>query len=125
MLRLFGRLGARELQHVVDAVVERARSPRDLVCIVFEDVEHLDYRALSGFAEALARHRNRGASIWFVGLSPYLRCLFQVAGQGPLARQLEWRAAEDPEPPLVDHGGEARAGASRGRIAWGTFETVH
>ena len=94
-LRLFGRLGRGELRRVVDALADRVRSPRDLVCIDFEEVQHLDYRALSEFAAALARQRDRGASIWFVGLNPYLRCLFQVAGQGPLARQLEWRPATE------------------------------
>ncbi len=127
-LRLFGRLGRDELRRVIDAMMDRVRSPRDLVCIDFEEVEHMDYRALPEFAAALARQRNRGASIWFVGLSPYLRCLFQVAGEGPLSRQLEWRSAAESETPMF---------SSRGRVpgagehvaaraaAWGTTETIH
>jgi anti-anti-sigma regulatory factor len=94
-IRLFGALGRSELRRVVDALAERVRSPRDLVCLDFEEVEHLDYRALPEFVAALARHRDRGASVWLVGLHPYLRCLFQVAGQGPIARQLEWEPASE------------------------------
>jgi ABC-type transporter Mla MlaB component len=97
-IRLFGTLGRSELRRVVDALVERVRSPRDLVCLDFEEVEHLDYRAIPEFVAALMRHRERGASLWLVGLHPYLRCLFQVAGQGPLARQLEWQPAGEPDP---------------------------
>lgn len=94
-LRLFGALGARELTRVTEAVRDRGRSPRDLVCIDFTDVTHLDYRALPEFALALSRLRDRGASIWFLGLSPYGRSLFAVAGQGPALRRLEWRAPDE------------------------------
>jgi anti-anti-sigma regulatory factor len=100
-LKLYGTLGRHELRRVVDAVLERTQSPRGLLAVDFEEVAHLDYRALPEFAAALGRQRDRGASIWLVGLNPYLRCLFQVAGQGPLARQLEWGAA------------------------WSTTETIH
>jgi ABC-type transporter Mla MlaB component len=92
-LRLFGLLGRRELQHVADAVQERSRSPRDVVWIDFTDVIHLDFRALAEFVQSQERQRHRGASIWFTGLTPYLRALFQVAGQGPALNRLEWRAA--------------------------------
>jgi MFS superfamily sulfate permease-like transporter len=91
-LRLFGALGLRELTRVAEAVRDRGRSPRDLVCIDFADVTHLDFRALSEFTLAISRLRDRGASIWFLGLSPYGRSLFAVAGQGPALRRLEWRA---------------------------------
>ena len=91
-LRLFGTLGRRELTRIVDAMLESGGSPRDFLRIDFEDVNHLDYRALSEFTSALQRLRNRGASIWFVGMSPYLRALFHVAGQGPALNRLEWRA---------------------------------
>ena len=93
-LRLFGTLGRRELARVVDAMVESGGSPRDSLRIDFEDVSHLDYRGLSEFTSALQRLRDRGASIWFVGLSPYLRALFHVAGQAPALNRLEWRAPE-------------------------------
>jgi ABC-type transporter Mla MlaB component len=89
-LRLYGTLGRRELALVVDAITERARSPRDVVSIDFENVAHVDFRALAEFAQCVARHRHRGASVWLTGLSPYVRCLFDVAGQGALMRQLEW-----------------------------------
>ena len=91
-LRLFGSLGRRELTLVVETIAERARSPRDVISIDFENVLHLDFRALSDFAQRVARHRHRGASIWFVGLSPYVRCLFDVAGQGSIVRQMTWQA---------------------------------
>jgi anti-anti-sigma regulatory factor len=127
-LRLFGRLGRGELRRVVDAVTERGRSPREHVCIDFEEVEHLDYRALPEFSAALARQRDRGASIWFVGLNPYLRCLFQVAGEGPLSRQLEWRSAAEPDAPSYSgHGpspGAGDDGAARA-AAWSATETIH
>lgn len=94
-LRLFGILGRRELQRISEAVQERCRSPRDLVWIDFMDVMHLDFRALAEFVGTQERQRRRGASIWFTGLSPYLRALFQVAGQGPALNRLEWRVSED------------------------------
>lgn len=90
-LRLFGLLGARELERVCEAVQERCRSPRDLVWIDFTETAHLDFRALAEFVLSLERQRHRGASIWFTGLTPYLRALFQVAGQGPALNRLEWR----------------------------------
>ena len=93
-LRLFGTLGRRELTRVVDTMVESGSSPRDSLRIDFEDVSHLDYRGLSEFTLALQRLRDRGASIWFVGLNPYLRALFHVAGQAPALNRLEWRAPE-------------------------------
>jgi anti-anti-sigma regulatory factor len=93
-LRLYGVLGARDLDRVVDTLRERCRAPRDLACIDFDEVEHLDYRALPDFVARLDRQRERGASIWIVGLSPYLRALFQVAGQGPALARLEWGATE-------------------------------
>ena len=89
-LRLYGTLGRRELALVVDAITERARAPRDVVSIDFENVSHVDFRALPEFAQRMARHRHRGASVWLTGLSPYVHCLFDVAGQGALLRQLEW-----------------------------------
>lgn len=94
-LRLHGLLGRRELERVSEAVQERCRSPRDLVWIDFTDVAHLDFRALSEFVRSQERERHRGASIWFTGLSPYLRALVQVAGQGPALNRLEWRAAAE------------------------------
>lgn len=94
-LRLFGLLGRRELQRIVETVQERCRSPRDLVWIDFSDVVHLDFRALAEFVQAHERQRHRGAAIWFTGLSPYLRALFQVAGQGPALCRLEWSAPEE------------------------------
>jgi anti-sigma B factor antagonist len=93
-LRLFGSLGRRELTRVVDAMVESGGSPRDSLRIDFEDVSHMDYRGLSEFTSALQRLRDRGASIWFVGLNPYLRALFHVAGQAPALNRLEWRATD-------------------------------
>src|SRR6185295_286233 len=90
----FGTLGRRELMRVVDAMVESGGSPRDSLRLDFEDVSHLDYRGLSEFTSALQRMRDRGASIWFVGLNPYLRALFHVAGQAPALNRLEWRALE-------------------------------
>jgi len=90
-LRLFGMLGRREFPLVLDSLLRRCRSPRDLVCVDFEEVEHVDYRSLPEFAKSLLLQRDRGASIWLVGLSPYLRALFQVAGQGPALARLEWR----------------------------------
>ena len=114
-LHLFGSLGRRELTRVIDAMVESGSSPRDSLRIDFEDVSHLDYRGLSEFTSALQRLRDRGASIWFVGLNPYLRALFHVAGQAPALNRLEWRATE-PEsasfarrPPGIP--GEFREGA--------------
>ena len=80
-LRLYGVLG-----------------PRDLACVDFDEVQHLDYRALQDFVARLVRQRERGASIWITGLSPYLRALFQVAGQGPALARLEWGAIEETGP---------------------------
>lgn len=93
-LRLYGVLGSRDLDRVADTLRERCRAPRDLACVDFDEVEHLDYRALADFVARLGRQCERGAAIWIVGLSPYLRALFQVAGQGPALARLEWGAAE-------------------------------
>jgi len=100
-LRLFGTLGRRELARVLTAMIECGRSPRDFVCVDFEGVEHLDYRALPEFTAALLHLRNRGALTWFVGMSPYVRSLFQVAGQGSALGRLEWR------PEVPEAGGRA------------------
>jgi anti-anti-sigma regulatory factor len=110
-LRLFGVLGARDLDRVADALRERCRSPRDLACLDFEEVEHLDYRAVGAFVARIERQRERGASIWMVGLHPYLRALFQVSGQGPALSRLEWGAG------AVDPGFGGRLG--RGALAGG------
>jgi ABC-type transporter Mla MlaB component len=93
-LRLYGSLGRRELSLVVDTIAERARSPRDVVSVDFGNVAHVDFRALPDFAQRIARHRHRGASVWLVGVSPYVRCLFDVAGQGALVRELAWEPEE-------------------------------
>jgi ABC-type transporter Mla MlaB component len=95
-LRLFGSLGARELRRVVDMVREGGRSLRENLCIDFEGVEHLDYRALPELVGALTQSRSRGAFVWFVGLNPYLRSLFHVSGQGPALGRLEWRPRQEP-----------------------------
>ena len=89
-LHLHGALGYRELRRVVDALLDGARSPRDLVCVDFEGVEHVDYRAIPEFMAALGHFRNRGATVWFVGVSDYVRALFQVSGQGPALGRLSW-----------------------------------
>jgi anti-anti-sigma regulatory factor len=89
-LRLYGCLGVRELRRVAETLLDRGRSPRDLVTVDFDQVDHLDYRAIPEFAVALSRQRDRGAMIWLIGLSAYLRRLFDVAGQGPTLRRLEW-----------------------------------
>ena len=98
-LRLYGVLG-----------------PRDLACIDFDEVEHLDYRAIPDFMARLGRQRERGASIWIVGLNPYLRALFQVAGQGPALARLEWGAAGGPASSLED-GRMSHAEAWDGMVA--------
>jgi len=104
-------LGKRELQRVADAVQERCRSPRDLVWIDFSDVAHLDFRALAEFVQSQERQRHRGTSIWITGLTPYLRALFHVAGQGPALSRLEWRVP-------VEEGG--RMGREDARRSYGS-----
>ncbi|MBI4364347.1 MAG: STAS domain-containing protein [Candidatus Latescibacteria bacterium] len=94
-VRLFGRLGARELRQVTEALAGRGSSPRDLICIDFEQVEHVDFCALPEFVRALVRHQNRGASLCLVGLSRYVRNLFDAAGEGPSLRQLLWTAQRE------------------------------
>lgn len=91
-LRLFGTLGRRELSLALEAIVERARAPRGVVCVDFEHVEHIDFRAAPEFAHRLARQRDRGSSIWLTGMSPYVRSLFDVAGQGAIIGEFTWNA---------------------------------
>ena len=55
----------------------------------------MDYRALPEFVRALARQQNRGADVCLVGMSAYLRRLFDVAGLGPALRRLEWKPVEE------------------------------
>jgi ABC-type transporter Mla MlaB component len=97
--RLFGRLGARELERMAEAIQDHGRSPRDLVCLDFEQVTHVDYRALPDFVRAIVRQQNRGADVCLVGMSAYLQTLFDVAGLGPALRRLEWKPAADAEAP--------------------------
>ena len=103
VVRLFGRLGGHELAQLAEALRERGRSPRDLVCLDFEQVTHLDYRALPEFARALARQQSAGADVVLAGMSGYVRRLFDAAGQGPTLRRLEWKPVEEEtsrRPPL-------------------------
>jgi anti-anti-sigma regulatory factor len=104
VVRLFGRLMARELGQMAQALRDRGRSPRDLICLDFEQVTHLDYRALPEFARALARQQGIGADVCLMGMNSYVRSLFDVAGQGPVVRRLEWKPVEEMEssrrPPL-------------------------
>lgn len=97
-LRLFGRLGARELDRIVEAIARTARSPRDLVLVDLAGVRHIDYRALPGFAAALLRQQERGASVWLLGMSDYVRSLFGVSGAGMSLRRLEWTPGGRTEP---------------------------
>ncbi|HZI89757.1 MAG TPA: STAS domain-containing protein, partial [Candidatus Polarisedimenticolia bacterium] len=97
VVRLFGSLGPRELGQLIQALRERGRSPRDLVCLDFEQVTHLDYRALSDFGRALTRQQSAGADVVLAGMSGYIRRLFDVAGQGPTLRRLEWKPVEETE----------------------------
>ena len=115
-LRLFGVLGRRDLALILDTLLRRCRSPRDLVSVDFEEVEHVDYRALPEFAKSLQLQRDRGASIWVIGLSPYVRALFQVAGQGPAVARLEWR--EQDAEANVRLAEPQRAGARMPRLDW-------
>ncbi|HSQ59044.1 MAG TPA: STAS domain-containing protein [Acidobacteriota bacterium] len=89
-LRLFGSLGDGELRRVLDAIVEQARGPREFLLIDFSDVEHVDFRAVPDFLAALGRWRDRSATIWLVGVTPYVRRLMDVSGQGALRRALSW-----------------------------------
>ena len=85
VVRLFGRLAARELQQLAQAIQERGRSPRDLVCLDFEQVTHLDYRALPEFARSLTRQQSAGADVVLAGMSEYVRRLFDALGIARLA----------------------------------------
>lgn len=94
VVRLFGRLMTRELRQMAQALRDRGRSPRDLICLDFEQVTHLDYRALPDFARALTRQQSAGADVCLIGMNSYVRSLFDVAGQGPTLRRLEWKPVE-------------------------------
>jgi len=96
-LRLFGNLGERELQHVIAAVQERGRCPQDFVCLDFEQVTHMDYKALPAFVRALTRQASTGSDVCLVGMSAYVRSLFGVAGQGPAMRRMEYKPVEETE----------------------------
>jgi anti-anti-sigma regulatory factor len=78
---------------MAQALRDRGRSPRDLICLDFAQVTHLDYRALPEFARALTRQQSIGADVCVMGMNPYVRSLFDVAGQGPTVRRLEWKPA--------------------------------
>jgi ABC-type transporter Mla MlaB component len=97
-LRLFGRLGARELDRVAETIARTARSPRDLVLVDLSEVRHIDYRAISGFAAALLLQHERGACVWLLGMSEYVRSLFGVAGAGMVLGRLEWNPGGESEP---------------------------
>jgi ABC-type transporter Mla MlaB component len=90
VLRLYGHLGQREMLFVLDAVGDRARAPRDVVLLDWTGVEHVDFRSVAGFLNAIARWRDRNASIWIIGATPYVRNLMDVSGAGSLRRALSW-----------------------------------
>lgn len=118
-VRLFGPLGARELGQVAGAVAERGLSPRDLVLIDFEQVEHLDYRAIPDFVRVIASQANRGAEVRFTGMSRYLRDLFDVSGQGPALCRLEWMPEGDAAwARRVPFGNDSLAAGARPRGLW-------
>lgn len=118
-LRLYGRLGERELRRVLDAVVERARSPRESVVIDFAGVEHVDFRAVADFLRALGRLRDRCASVWLVGASPYVRQLMDVSGQGSLRQALSWDAG--PAGSAARPGGDDLRAAERRALRAGVW----
>ena len=118
-LRLYGRLGERELRRVLDAVVERARSPRECVVIDLAGVEHVDFRAVSEFLRALGRLRDRCSSVWLVGASPYVRQLMDVSGQGSLRRALSWDAG--PAGSAARTGGDELRAAERRALRAGVW----
>lgn len=91
-LRLYGRLGERELRKILEALIDRARSPRESVAIDLAGVEHLDFRAVGDFLRALGHLRDRCAGVWLTGASPYVMQLMDVSGQGSLRRALSWDA---------------------------------
>ncbi len=120
-LRLFGSLGARELAHVLETVRDRARSPRDLVVVDFEQTRHIEYHAIPELAEGLARLRARGAVIWLTGMSDYVRCLFAVAGQGPTLARLLWNPEGEAAPPRrfpLERDRSAQAAGALRERAW-------
>jgi len=119
-LRLFGRLGARELARVVETIALHARAPRDLVFLDLSEVRHVDYRAIPEFASSLLRQRERGAGVWIVGMSAYVRSLFGVAGEGMTLGRLEWNPGGEPEHrrffPFAPDRYASAAGHSRERV---------
>jgi len=118
-LRLYGRLGERELRRVLDAVVARARSPRESITIDFAGVEHVDFRAVAEFLRALGRLRDRCASIWIAGASPYVRQIMDVSGQGSLRQALSWDAG--PAGSAVRLGGDELRAAERRALRAGVW----
>jgi anti-anti-sigma regulatory factor len=118
-IRLFGRLGDAELRRVLQAVVERVPTPRESVLIDFSDVEHLDFRAIADFLAALARWRDRSAAVWLVGISPYVRQLMDVSGQGALRRALSWDVG--PAGRAAPAGGDDLRSAERSALRTGRW----
>jgi len=118
-IRLYGRLGERELRRVLDAIVERARSPRDTVHVDFSGVSHIDFRAVAEFLAALGRLRDRSASIWIVGASPYIRQLMDVSGEGSLRRALS--PDMGPAASAARPGGDDLRAAERRALRAGTW----
>jgi ABC-type transporter Mla MlaB component len=120
-VRLFGGLGERELSRVAETIVQHARAPRDIVLVDVSEVRHFDYRALPGFASTLLRQRDRGASVWLLGASEYIRDLFGIAGEGVALGRLEWNPEGEAAPPrrfpLERDRFAAASGSSRERAA--------
>ena len=119
VIRLYGRLGERELLRVLDAIVERARSPRDVVHVDFSGVSHVDFRAVAAFLSALGRLRDRSASVWIVGASPYIRQLMDVSGEGSLRRALS--PDTGPAASAARPGGEGLRAAERRALRAGPW----
>ena len=116
-IRLFGRLGDGELRRILQAVVAQDRAPRESIFIDFSDVEHVDFRGVADFIAALARWRDRRSGVWMIGVSPYVRQLMDVSGQGALRRALSWDA--DVAGSLATAGGDDLRSAERRALRTG------
>jgi anti-anti-sigma regulatory factor len=117
-LRLYGRLGDRELRKILEALIDRVRSPLESVAIDLTGVDHLDFRAVGDFLRALGHLRDRCAAVWLVGASPYIRQLMDVSGQGGLWRALVWDAGPSES---TAWSGEDRRAAERRALRVGAW----
>ena len=80
LLALEGRLSGSDLMNLADRLRGLAAQGVVETVVDLREVEHWDFRGLSGLAEAVRFRRRHGATTAFITPDPYLRDIAAAAG---------------------------------------------